>query len=109
METCYLLISLHKWKAFSGDIYFPENYEAEGFIHLCKKDQIEWVANSFLKEVDDLAALELDLEPLKANVQWADVPGVGCFPHLHAGLPKKCVQKIATLSRAEDGGWKISF
>jgi len=46
---------------------------------------------------------------LKAKLQWADVPGVGSFPHLHAGLPRKCVKKITTLSRAVDGGWKISF
>lgn len=107
MNRCYLLISRQEWETFQGDLFFPPNFVTEGFIHLCLKDQIEWVANSFLKGVDNLMALELDLQPVKEKVQWSDVPGVGSFPHLHAGLPRDRVVGVIPLHRDAAGNWRL--
>jgi len=107
MPSAFLLVEPSIWESFYGEIYYPPNYDAEGFIHLSYNHQLAWAANKFYAKAEGVLALEINLEQLRSFVQEEPAGGLGLFPHLHCGLPTKAV--VAVHQGARNPEWKWVF
>lgn len=50
-------------------------------------------------------ALEINLDALGSFVQEEPAAGLGMFPHLHCGLPRKAVLAVHQGARNAEGKW----
>ncbi len=107
MNLAYFLVDLKAWESCKTEVYYPDNYQSEGFIHLCYHHQISWVANTFCKEMASLLAIEINLDSLESFVREDAFPGQGMFPHLYCGLPVKNVGKVHKAVKDSNGLWCI--
>lgn len=105
MRVAYFLVDSNSWESCKAEVYYPNNYKSEGFIHLCYQHQISWVANTYCKEMSELLAVEINLESLGSYVQEEEFPGQGMFPHLHCGMPVKEVLGVQKAIKDKDGLW----
>lgn len=105
MPCAFLLIEPSVWESFNGELYYPANYDSEGFIHLSYSHQLEWAANKFYMKVAGVLALEINLDQLGSFVQEEPAAGLGAFPHLHCGLPRKAVLAVHQGARNAEGKW----
>ena len=105
MPNAFLLVDPSTWKSFNAELYYPLNYDSEGFIHLSYNHQLEWAANKFYAKASGVLALEINLDSLGAFVQEESAAGLGLFPHLHCGLPVKAVVAIHEGARNVEGKW----
>ena len=62
MPNAFLLIEPSIWKSFKAELYYPPNYESEGFIHLSYNHQLAWAANKFYAKASGVLALEINLD-----------------------------------------------
>ena len=78
MPNAFLLVDPSTWKSFNAELYYPPNYDSEGFIHLSYNHQLEWAANKFYAKASGAFALEINLDSLSSFVQEesAAVPGI---------------------------------
>ena len=105
MPNAFLLVDPSTWKSFNAELYYPTNYDSEGFIHLSYNHQLEWAANKFYAKASGVFALEINLDSLSSFVQEESAAGLGLFPHLHCGLPRKAVVAIHEGARNVEGKW----
>ena len=105
MPNAFLLVDPSTWKSFNAELYYPPNYDSEGFIHLSYKHQLEWAANKFYAKASGVLALEINLDSLGSFVQEEPSAGLGLFPHLHCGLPLSAVVAIHEGARNVEGKW----
>lgn len=105
MPSAFLLVESIAWESFQDEVYYPPNYDSEGFIHLSYNHQLEWAANKFYAKAKGVLALEINLGQLGSFVQEAPAAGLGLFPHLHCGLPVKSVVAVHRGVRNAEGKW----
>lgn len=105
MPRAFLLVEPSTWESFHDELYYPPNYDSEGFIHLSYTHQLEWAANKFYVKAQGVLALEINLGQFGSFVQEAPAAGLGLFPHLHCGLPVKAVVAVHRGARNADGKW----
>lgn len=93
------------WAGAAGKpVYFPREWERDGFIHLSSIDQVLTPANRFYVGREDLVALVLDAHYLGTAVVWE--PGTDTeelFPHLYAALPAESVLDEIDFPPGADG------
>lgn len=90
------LASLEDWEQRTSDHYVPAGFAAEGFIHLCTRDQLAGVVDRYYTGRDDLILLTVDDSRLGADLVWEDLPGSGeDFPHVYGRLPLSAVVSSA--------------
>lgn len=86
--------------------YGADKIAEEGFIHFSQYHQVSWVKNKFYKDQEDLFALAIDCEKLKATLKYEGAmhPGESDFPHLYGVLNTDAITEILPISFfAEDG------
>ncbi len=105
MPCAFLLIEPSVWQSFKGELYYPPNYDSEGFIHLSYSHQLTWAANKFYAKAEGVLALEINLDALGPFVQEEPASSMGLFPHLHCGLPVKTIVTVHQGSRNAEGQW----
>jgi len=80
------------------DEYFPADYQEEGFIHCCTKDQWEHVRTSYYKGVPEIKVLKLDKNKLKATLKYEGKTEEK-FPHIYGGINKEAIVEILTITQ----------
>lgn len=87
--------------------YAPAAFADEGFVHLCRPDQLAGVLGRYFRDRDDLVLLLLDAEALDARLVEEDTTGRGeAFPHLYGPVPMAAVRS-ARAFRTDAGGGLI--
>ena len=81
----------------------------EGFIHCSFAHQIEPVANTWYRDLDQLVILRLDPEALAAEVRVepsSDGSG-GLFPHVYGPIPAAAVAETVVWAREAERDWTL--
>jgi len=80
-----------------------------GFVHCSTPDQMEFVANTFYDDLDELIVLTIDPDSVGSPVRWEPpVPGSEeLFPHVYGPLPLDAIPATRTWRRGS-GGWVLS-
>ena len=87
------------WKQHEQETeYFPADYETEGFIHCCTKDQWEHVRTSYYKGVPIIKVLKLDTYKLTAALKY-EGKSEEKFPHIYGGINKEAIAEIITIKQ----------
>ena len=75
--------------------YAPGAFEAEGFVHLCRPDQLAGVLQRYYRNREDLLLLHLDAAAFDAELRMEDGTGRGeRFPHLYGPVPLRAVREV---------------
>ena len=94
------VLSRSEWEALEGESeHRPASLETNGFVHLCREEQLPGVIERWFAGRTDLVVLELDPERLDAPLDWAKLPH-GTFPHLLGPLP---LASVLDVQRWQDG------
>ena len=98
--------------------YSAESLKTDGFIHCSAKHQVEPVANSFYKDIDDLVLLCIDENRLTNELRWEDpahptidsgtVSNVDQFPHVYGDINLDAVAEVVALVRLENGDYVLA-
>ncbi len=78
--------------------YFPADYDQEGFIHCCTKDQWEHVRTSYYVGVSEIKILKIDTHNLKAVLKYEGKTAEK-FPHIYGGINKEAIVEILTITQ----------
>ena len=77
--------------------YTPTSIATDGFIHLCKADQIKDVLSNFFKGFEKVVLLRIDETNVKDNLKYEaplEAPhSETLYPHLYTALDLKFVEK----------------
>jgi uncharacterized protein (DUF952 family) len=81
----------------------------EGFLHASSAGQVNWVANTFYRDVTgDLVLLVIDTTLLASPLRYEDVPGWDePFPHVYGPLNPDAVTEAVPLRAGPDGTYVI--
>lgn len=87
----------------NSDIYKPEGYQVDGFIHCSTNEQVKPVAERFYKGQLGLVVLEIDTGKLKNPPVFENLEGgKELFPHLYEPLPVAAVSNVINLPLKPD-------
>lgn len=103
-NVTYHLVPEPVWSERGGaEMYLPEAYEADGFIHLTNGlDELVKVANMFYTSDDrDYLVLALDMNRISSEVRYDDPDNV--YPHVYGPLNTDAVLGTFTAERGADG------
>lgn len=90
----YHILTQEAYKRFqNSEIYFPDNFDLDGFVHLSFESQVIDTLFRFYENQGNLILLEMK-EQLKKDNRWKVEPslGHGEFPHYYGGLTKEMVK-----------------
>jgi adenosine deaminase len=96
------------WRGAGQNAYLPEQFGADGFIHLSALHQVLLPANGFYRDRHDLIAVVLDARVLGDAVVWE--AGTGTterFPHLYGAIMPEAVVAETDFEPGADGGFLI--
>ncbi|MDZ7693748.1 MAG: DUF952 domain-containing protein [Balneolaceae bacterium] len=69
-DIIFHLVSKADWKKYqNAGLYEPPSLEEEGFIHCSNGNQVQHIANSFFKGVDNLLMIVIDVASLESDVK----------------------------------------
>lgn len=99
--------------------YTADSLATEGFIHCSARHQVETVANSFYRDVDDLVLLCIEEDDLTSELKWEDpahpTPDSpsrpsddDLFPHIYGVINLDAVKDQVRLLRTESGDYALS-
>lgn len=98
MNLIYHIVSAADWaKQESLAAYEAASLQAEGFIHLSKKEQVAGTLNRYYQHVPDLVLLHVDTDKLTHRLVYELATNNESFPHLYGPLNKDAVVFIETL------------
>lgn len=103
-HTTYHLTPADYWEAHREDgRYFPEGFEAEGFIHCTDTiEEVIAVGNRYYQADErPFVLLELDCERIAAPIVY-EVPN-RIFPHIYGALEVGSVRSVRSVERTPDG------
>jgi len=96
-EYIYHCVHPAYWAKFADKAtYFPEQFEEEGFIHLCRADQMEHVRTNYFVGIPEITVLKVDVNKLTAPLKIEAAKGQ-TFPHIYGGLNKDAIIEISTV------------
>ena len=109
-EVVFHIVSKSRWlDAAEVGTYEPEHYDAEGFIHLSRRGQIQRPANLLYRGQSDLILLEIRVDALTAELRYE--PGSHgedeLFPHLYGLLNNDAVVALHEFPCAADGSFEL--
>lgn len=92
MDYLYLIINQAQANKFKLTEIFTPNDQGYGdnFIHLSKKEQVQFVLDNFYKDDSDVVILKVKYtQELSKNIIWEGKPEK--FPHLYSNLSYKFI------------------
>jgi uncharacterized protein (DUF952 family) len=100
----YHILKPEEWEhARRQKVYTPATFGQDGFIHLCKADQIEGVVNRYFHEQGDLVVLCVAPEALIAPLRDENLlGGEELFPHLYGPLNLDAVRDVIYFQPQQD-------
>ncbi len=95
----YHVVNIPNWqKALELGFYEAPSLITEGFIHACKKEQVEGVVERYYQNQFDLLILHIDESKLNAVHIFEMAPSVNEeFPHIYGSINLDAVMDITTL------------
>ncbi len=81
------------------DLYFPEPFEQEGFIHACRLDQIEHVRTSYYIGIPEITVLKIDTSKLIAELKIKPAKDQE-FPHIYGGINKAAIVDVLKIKQS---------
>ncbi|MET3288845.1 UNVERIFIED_CONTAM: uncharacterized protein (DUF952 family) [Brevibacillus sp. OAP136] len=109
METIYCLVPETYWAGYAdkGE-YVSRTYEAEGFIHATKGDELlVKVANRVYPEfAEGLLVLEIDESKIKAKLLYEEASDGLMYPHIYGPLNTDAIVAVRRMTR-ETGFWQL--
>ena len=86
------------------DVYVPDGWRAEGFVHCSTDEQVVRVANHLFAGRQDLVLLHIDPSGLTALVVWEDSEGSGeDFPHVYGAIETAAAENAEPFPCGPDG------
>jgi uncharacterized protein (DUF952 family) len=87
-------------------VYYPANYQSEGFIHCSTRLQVLDVANRYYANASDLVLLEIDPSTLFPNLVYENLEGnEEKFPHVYGKINLEAITRIFSFSNSSQGGY----
>lgn len=108
MIEVYHITTQPEWDlALAHGAYRPPSLATEGFIHASTASQAAGTAHRFFRGVEGLIVLKIDLDRVKAPIDWADSPhSTDPFPHLVGELNLDAVIGTFPLEPGPDGEFR---
>ncbi|MCP9767989.1 DUF952 domain-containing protein [Lacihabitans sp. LS3-19] len=83
------------WEKFENEaFYYPETFEAEGFMHLSTENQVAGVLERYYVNQKDLILLSINDEILGDKLLYEKATNGEIFPHYYGQLPKDCISDV---------------
>ncbi|MFT4033193.1 MAG: DUF952 domain-containing protein [Siphonobacter sp.] len=94
----YHIVKPEYWALFADqDLYTPETFEQEGFIHLSTQEQVSGVLDRYYSGIRPLILLHLDETKFSFPLKYEPSMGNELFPHLYGSLNKDAIVTISEL------------
>lgn len=105
----YHITSRIAWEdARRSDLYEPEGYSREGFIHCSEIGQVRATAGRFYSGQEGLVLVEIDTTCLRASVVYENLEGGReLFPHIYGRLNLKAVARVMDFPPRQDGSFSL--
>lgn len=104
----YHIVTPEYWKPFEDkDIYFPETFEQENFIHCSTIAQLSGVLERYYSGAGKVLKLEIDEEKLTTKPVYEAAPNGENFPHIYGGINKDAIAGIEELKEESLGNYSI--
>ncbi len=89
----YHIVTSDYWAKFENIAeYVSETFEAEKFIHCCRKEQIAGVLERFFVGVNNLLIVEIDESKLSSPLLYEVVPdSEETFPHIFGPINHEAI------------------
>ncbi len=100
MEPVYHIIDASRWEAAKEESFFrADSLAKEGFIHLCRKNQIQVVLNRHYPNQSGLLLLEINPLKLTHELKYEMVyENEALYPHLYGPLNIGAVTNVKALT-----------
>jgi uncharacterized protein (DUF952 family) len=98
----YHVLKSEEWEQVrKQEIYTPETFAQDGFIHLCTADQLEGVVSRYFTGQGELVALCIAIEALHVPLRYENLAGGDeLFPHLYGPLNLDAIRDVIYLRSA---------
>lgn len=91
----YHVVHSDEWNRQLGLSNFtPPDFQHEGFIHCCTKEQLPGVLERYYNGVSGLLLLHLDESKLSSELKYESSTNNEKFPHLFGPINREAVVKI---------------
>ena len=99
MTEIFHITSRAEWeRALAGGSYRPASLATEGFLHASNAGQVAGSANRFFRGREGLVVLRVDLERVRAPINWATSPDSDePFPHIQGLLNLDAVLDVVPM------------
>ena len=104
----YHILTSAEWaQASAHPSYAPDGFAADGYIHCCSAEQLQYVGDHYFRGKQDLVILCIETSKLNAPVKYEDLNREGMlFPHLYGAL--KYRRRREGRSFPAKRGWHVS-
>ena len=91
-------------KALANNVYLPEEFDKDGFIHCSKKEQVVDVGNRYYTGQTELLILSINMDKLPSKLVFENLMGGDeLFPHIYSPLPLSAVEFVGVFESNTDG------
>ena len=91
MPFLYLFAEPREWNAQSNNnVFTPESFHEEGFIHLCEREQVAPISARFFPDCKDLVLVTINEKKLTSRLERESFED-SLYPHLYGPLNKDAV------------------
>lgn len=103
INKIYHVTTKFQWQLYlHSEVYLPEKFEEDGFIHCSYFHQLEDVIERHFSNLSDLLVLEIDPGCLESRVIDEGLVGAKeAYPHIYGALQKKAISACHTLKRVD--------
>ena len=90
-----------------GGRYYPDGFEAEGFIHCCNREQLDGVLKAHFSAHDHVLMLVLNIDKIEADIRFERSGDGQDYPHIYGAIETAAVVQTVRIHRV-DGSWDLS-
>ncbi|AXJ01094.1 Uncharacterized conserved protein, DUF952 family [Cyclonatronum proteinivorum] len=102
MLTLYHFAETAVYEAVENGYYRPSAFSSEGFVHLCKKEQLTGVYSRYFEGKPNILLLTVRLTASDPCLIFEDSTGRGeLFPHYYAPIPVASIQRVSEVETGE--------
>ena len=108
-EFLYHITSIAEWeKAQAQNIYQPQRFSEEGFIHCSYLHQVIEVANRIFSNQNNLILLQIDCQKVESKIIDENLEGgKELYPHIYGLLPIDAVSDAIAFPSNSDGSFSL--
>ncbi len=88
-------------KNFKDDYYINPTLETRGFIHSVTKDNMQIIAERYLKLQEPVVILVLNEAKINAPIIYEESKGI-FYPHIYGKIEKEAIIRILPMLKSED-------